>query len=500
MHFSIPETEDFTDDSGSSYTGYHVYINGKFHCTVRYRQLHNLHEQLKKEYGAAVLPYFPPKKFLPLSFNQLEERRSLLEKFIQKVGQNPELVSSEIINGFLLSAQVETCAEKSQECSLDVFLMNGYQITVTVLSTERSHQVLEKVCRQLALPDAYVYYFYLFLIKDEDNGNITIVRKLQDFESPYISQQSLRGAHKIVLRKNYWDPAYDLELVRDRVALNLLYVQAVTEVECGWMLCNEEARQKLASLQAKGSKKEYMEYVRCLKFYGYMQFLPCVADYPFPGAPILVSIGNYELNIRLQTGSTQSANSNRAGVFKVTRMRCWRITTLHDNGENGNKSGPNFELSFEYLVAKDKLMWITISSEQAILMSICLQSMVDELLLKKNGAKRKMPGELPQKQTWPYMKRDGSSQVLSSSQSSSSDGFCSSVSSGGQSTSVSNISDIASPTRAESTSSSMKRLSEKFSNVNVKSTSGRNQFSTTTSLQTPPVENDAFDGIGDDDL
>lgn len=68
----------------------------------------------------------------------------------------------------------------------------------------------------------------------------------------------------------------------------------------------------------------------------------------------------------------------------------YSVICFTQNGENGNKSGPDFELSFEYLVAKDKLMWITISSEQAILMSICLQSMVDELLLKKNGIKRKM--------------------------------------------------------------------------------------------------------------
>lgn len=495
MHFSIPETEDFTDESGSSYTGYHIYINGKFHCTVRYRQLHNLHDQLKKEYGATALPYFPPKKFLPLSANQLEERRSLLEKFIQKVGQHPDLVSSEIVNSFLLSAQVETCSEKSQECTLDIFLMNGYQISVSVLTTERSHQVLEKVCRQISLPDAYVYYFYLFLVRDEDNGNITIIRKLQDFESPFISQRSLGGAHKIVLRKNYWDPAYDIELATDRVALNLLYVQAVTEVDCGWLLCNEEARQNLVSLQAKGSKRQYMKNVRLLKYYGYIQFQPCVADFPFPGAPVLVSIGNYELNIRLQTGSISSSASSGGGIFKVTRMRCWRITTLHDNSENGNKSGPDFELSFEYLVAKDKLMWITISSEQAILMSICLQSMVDELLLKKNGIKRKMPGDVSQKQSWSYLKRDGSSQVLSSSQSSSSDGFSSSMSSGSQSGSNG---EILSPTRTEGTSSassSIKRLSEKFSNVNLKSTAGKIHSSSTS-----PVENDAFDGIGDDDL
>lgn len=43
------------------------------------------------------------------------------------------------------------------------------------------------------------------------------------------------------------------------------------------------------------------------------------------------------------------------------------------------------ELSFEYLMAKNSLKWITIASEQAMLMSVCLQCMVDELLNQKDG-------------------------------------------------------------------------------------------------------------------
>ncbi len=45
------------------------------------------------------------------------------------------------------------------------------------------------------------------------------------------------------------------------------------------------------------------------------------------------------------------------------------------------------ELSFEYLVAADKLVWITVVSSQAILMSICLQSMVEELVRIRAGEK-----------------------------------------------------------------------------------------------------------------
>lgn len=43
------------------------------------------------------------------------------------------------------------------------------------------------------------------------------------------------------------------------------------------------------------------------------------------------------------------------------------------------------ELSFEYLMAKNTLQWISVSSEHAILMSACLQSIVDELLNQKDG-------------------------------------------------------------------------------------------------------------------
>jgi Sorting Nexin 17 FERM C-terminal domain len=45
----------------------------------------------------------------------------------------------------------------------------------------------------------------------------------------------------------------------------------------------------------------------------------------------------------------------------------------------------SMELSFEYLMPKNCLQWITIYSESAMLMSVCLQSIVDELLNQKGG-------------------------------------------------------------------------------------------------------------------
>jgi sorting nexin-17 len=59
------------------------------------------------------------------------------------VGQDPQLVTTDLFNGFLLSAQQETSCEKCQEVPLDVFLMNGYKVLLSVMTTERSDQVLE---------------------------------------------------------------------------------------------------------------------------------------------------------------------------------------------------------------------------------------------------------------------------------------------------------------------------------------------------------------------
>ena len=55
---------------------------------------------------------------------------------------------------------------------------------------------------------------------------------------------------------------------------------------------------------------------------------------------------------------------------------------LEGGGEEVTRK-PQLELSFEYLVKRERLEWVTITTNQAILISVCLQSMVDELLNKK---------------------------------------------------------------------------------------------------------------------
>lgn len=50
------------------------------------------------------------------------------------------------------------------------------------------------------------------------------------------------------------------------------------------------------------------------------------------------------------------------------------------------------EFSFEYLQTKDKLEWITVSSEQAVIMAACLQEIVTNMVSKSHPSNPSMIG------------------------------------------------------------------------------------------------------------
>ncbi|RUS79709.1 hypothetical protein EGW08_012517, partial [Elysia chlorotica] len=257
MHFSIPDTEDIKEGS-TSYTIYNIYVNGVFHCKARYKQLRQFHDELKKEYGAFALPEFPKKKLLALSSDEVEQRRIMLERYIQLVSQDHQIGSSNLFNGFLLMAQQESQKEEAEEDSLDVFLMNGHKITVNLMSTDQTEDVLEVVAQQIEIPDDYVYYFGLYLVKKEEDGDTSVVRKLQEFESPCLSLKAANkhAVHRIVLRKAYWDSSFDEDLLEHKVTLNLLYVQVHSDIERQWVLATKDQLSHLANLRKKNSKRE----------------------------------------------------------------------------------------------------------------------------------------------------------------------------------------------------------------------------------------------------
>eukprot|EP00096_Caligus_rogercresseyi_P011192 TRINITY_DN4329_c0_g1_i1.p1 TRINITY_DN4329_c0_g1~~TRINITY_DN4329_c0_g1_i1.p1 ORF type:complete len:497 (+),score=147.04 TRINITY_DN4329_c0_g1_i1:114-1604(+) len=496
MHFSIPEIQELKDAKGGTFTTYSIHINGTFHCSLRYRQFHAFHEQLRREFLSG-LPPFPPKKVFPLSEASKEERRLQLEKYMQLSATDPRISNSLPFHGFLLAAQRETrsssCEDPDTETSsslpLDVYLMHDHKVSLHGQHGNlQTDQVLEEVCGELGIPPEFVYHFALFLIQKHSNETYSIVRKLQDFESPYISQKTgTGGSLKLVLRKCSWDPDIDSQLLSNKTTLNLLYIQTVTDVERGWIQASAETKKTLARLQSRGAKLEYMDLARNLKFYGYVHFLPCLCDYPSTDTPVQVAIGMRELVIRVEDPTTGEL---KEGNFKVTKMRCWRIMTLtNPKDDDDNK----LELSFEYLINNQSLQWVTIVSSQAILMSICLQSIVEELLRKKSRIPIKKAGEKSCTIEYTYPRRDGSYQIipirsgLHSNPCAPSPRQMDNHSNGGSIISKKSI-NLSSLTSRQY---SVKRLSEKFDVVNMRDTMAAEDVF---------IENEAFVDIQDDEL
>nr|XP_006006452.1 PREDICTED: sorting nexin-17 [Latimeria chalumnae] len=449
---------------------YNIHVNGVLHCRVRYSQLLGLHEQLRKEYGNNVVPAFPPKKIFTLTASEVEQRREQLEKYMQAVRQHPLLGASETFNSFLRKAQQETQQIPTEEVQLEVHLSNGQKVKVHILTSDQTEDVLEAVASKLDLPDDSVGYFSLFLIRDGKDGVFSFVRKLQEFELPYVSITSLRNSdYQIVLRKSYWDSAYDSDVMENRVGLNLLFAQTVSDIERGWILVNKEQHRQLKSLQEKASKKEFIRLAQTLKYYGYLKFDPCITDFPEKGCHVIVSAGNNELNFQVKLANDQI----KEGSFKVTRMRCWRVTSSvpMTNGtatSSPGKSEIKLELAFEYLISKDRLQWITITSPQAIMMSICLQSMVDELMVKKSGGSIK---KMLKKRANGSLRRSDSQQA------------------------------VKSPPLLDSPDSSREpvvKLSSKLSSVSLRAISNSNSANDLSANDFHG--NYAFEGIGDDDL
>lgn len=118
------------------------------------------------------------------------------------MGQNPVLSNSDLLTTFLFSAQQETHGVRMHEVEIEISLMNGYRIPLSVSSIDSSNTILDIACNYINLPKELVKYFslYLFNWSCAKDGQPSL-KKLEEYESPYISQKYVRPEDKIVLRK-----------------------------------------------------------------------------------------------------------------------------------------------------------------------------------------------------------------------------------------------------------------------------------------------------------
>jgi sorting nexin-17 len=255
--------------------------------------------------------------------------------------------------------------DSSKQVEFDIFLLNGFRICCAVVPSECSQTVLKKALEKINLPENLWKYFCLYLIKEED-GRKTIIKRLMDFmESACVtlsqSQKVYQNEFKIVIRTNYWDRQTDLELMQNDVGLNLLTIQASADFENGWLEPSNAVKNQLSNFQSNNMRKEFIKCCSVLPFYGCIHLAAIKTDFIENAQTII--IGNNELVIRDKTQETN---------FKVPRIKCWRVSTF-TNEKDKSKKTAKYELSFEYLMAKNTLKWIKLVSEKYE--TICLISL-----------------------------------------------------------------------------------------------------------------------------
>jgi sorting nexin-17 len=388
MFFSIPDTTEVSAKNSSNqqaYTLFNIHINGIHHCSLRYSQLRTFNEELHRLLPTAMVQMesFPPKKLFSLSIKETDERRILLEHYLQSIVQNKLIITTSYFNEFFLNAQRDTFAMKSmgneEKINFKINLLNKHQLTIENLSPNDSTiRLLDACASKIQLQEDFISYFALYFYVENKN-QLDILRPLYDFESPYLSLQQTKKIHEqscIVLKKSYWDSNFDLDLINDNRARKLLFVQAEYEIEQSESFYPSDIYRQLVVLRENNSFKEYVLLAQTSKFYGHIFLRQCSILFPIEDpakqklCQCLVTIGNSEIICCINEGAKKNLKEIS---FKVTRIRCWKV--------NRTKEGTN--LAIEYLMKKDTLEWFTIHTEQAALVSTCLQSMVDEILAKR---------------------------------------------------------------------------------------------------------------------
>ncbi|XP_072708201.1 sorting nexin-31 isoform X4 [Ciconia boyciana] len=351
LHFSITAAEELRERRGGRYVLYSVCLEGFLLGKARYSQLRRWDAQLRQLFGSAM-PAFPPKFYLAMTKSMADERRSQLEQYLQNVTLDSNITNSDVFIGFFRKLQ----------------------------------QVIS--CK-MGLSRELIKYFSLFFFQDHDDGALSVVKKVADFELPYVSLQSMKELHcKLGIRKWYMDPSLDTLLMDCRASLNLLYMQAIQEVKRNWVKPTEGQMQELKFLQKNENKAKFLELIREMQFYGYIRLDPCICDYPEEGCSADIYVGNNEISccIKLPTNQTKEVS------FKINRLRSWQVTFL---GATKDGEEDTLELRFEYNDS-GTWQWIILYTKQAFLLSSCLKKIISEQMMKAAKEGQEMEIKMPE--------------------------------------------------------------------------------------------------------
>lgn len=338
-----------------------------------------------------------------MSEKELEERRDMLECYLRCLCQNPYIVTSPLISNFFRDAQKETFLNEYDddiETQLAIYFLDGTKSLIHCTPGDGTSVILKRLADKIGVGSYIIKQFGLFIVAKSDINQFKAIRWLQDIECPSISLHTASASLpkktlKIVIRKNYWDREVDKTLCQDRSAVNLLYIQALAEVDSWkyhskifesnsvhmWTPPSQEFCTKLRKLQEERSFFEALKHCQAHPRYGLFYFEECASDYPVQNTKTRLAVGNRQIFLLYQIhGSGPYVESS----FKVNRIRGWKL-------QHEDKNGTQPRLSWEYLMSQDNLKWITVFGEQSLLLSLCLQSMVSEIVKSRDAFAKDNP-------------------------------------------------------------------------------------------------------------
>ncbi|KAG9478767.1 sorting nexin-31 isoform X1 [Eleutherodactylus coqui] len=375
MHISIPVTEELADTLGGRYVLYSVYLEGFILFKVRYRDLHFWDEQMHDIFGNE-LPAFPPKHYLAMTKSMAEDRRLMLEQYLQEVVTNPVLSRSDILFKCFKKLQLETFRIPSIKVILKVYLPDGRLVKVDSETSDTAERVLEAALYKLNLSRELMEHFSLFITHKDTNAVFSVMKRVAPFEIPFITIWNIKNdSFQIDIRKWYMTPSTDAILMGCTAAVDLLYAQAVQELEMNWCKPTEQQTTALKHLIKTDNKGKFLELMQQVEHYNYQRLDPCSSDYLDGTTMVTVSVGNDELYCSFQTSDNKS---------EIIRLHISKVTRWHVMHYQPKKTNDQQEFKFGYM-DDQFLNWITIRTNQAFLLSTWLKKMLSEQPVTKES-------------------------------------------------------------------------------------------------------------------
>ncbi|OUC44499.1 putative PX domain protein [Trichinella nativa] len=345
LHISIPSSRQATDSSGKAYTIFEIYINNAYHCSSRYSQLLRLHEIIKKIIPKDV-PNFPPKYINALAGDRLlNERREALQEYLRTVFSIKEVTGHIRVQQFFLDAQricfiQESASLAARQLSneVPVYLLDGSKYIIQCYPGDSTNVLLERLAVIVGLPIELTRHFGLFIV----------------------TKSELFGGWKTLSAHCYPFFMLQIDCVRLKVRVLHFMNDIFDQVD---IICRQ-------GCLAFASRKCRWQSIDEKYFISLMKNTDAVNNqdevYPKLNTVAHVAVGNRRLLILHEVSQ---ARRNQRDNFSGDPYP-FLATSIHGSQD----------LSFEYLFSNNHLEWITLRSSQSVLISRCLQSMIEEIV------------------------------------------------------------------------------------------------------------------------